>query len=144
MKFHNKCELFVLYQSTKDRVVNLFETIHVLPLDVNIVKNKKNNSNIKLRSHLVPEVNVHFYTFFVMKRRKKRAGMCETASCLSHFIHPSAPIRGKYPNTHRKKKLTTLFITGRQVRSIFRGSKATDAYLLLRNDFENVEFYAVS
>ena len=70
--------------------------------------------------------------------------MGTTSSCLSRFIHPSAPIRENYPNTHRKERLTTLFITGRQVRSIHRGSKATEAYLLCHNYFENVDFYTAS
>ena len=70
--------------------------------------------------------------------------MGTTASCLSHFVHPSAPIRGKLPNTHQKERLTNLFITGRQGRSIIRGSKATEAYLIHHNDFENVDLYAAS
>ena len=70
--------------------------------------------------------------------------MGATASCLARFIHPSAPIREKYPNTNRKERPTNLFITGRQVRSICRGSKAIEAYLLHHNDFENVDFYAAS
>ena len=101
-------------------------------------------SNIKLSSHLVQEINVHFYKKFVMPRQNKRASVGSTASCLSHFIHPSTKIRGKYPNTHRKERLTNLFITVRKVRSICRGSKATEAYLFCNNDFENVDFYAAS
>ena len=76
----------------------------------------------KLSSHLVQEVNVHFYTFF-MPRRKKRSDVGTT--CLARFIHPSAPIREQYPNTHRKERLTNQFITVRQVGFICRGSKGT-------------------
>ena len=81
---------------------------------------------------------------FNKPRRNKRAGVGTTASCLSRFIHPSAPIREQYPNTHQKERLTNLFITGRQVRLICRGSKGTEAYLLHHNDFENVDLYAAS
>ena len=98
----------------------------------------------KLNSHLVWEVNVHLYTFFYMPRRKKRAGVGTMSSCLSCFIQPSAPIREQYPNTHQKERLTNLFITGRQVRLICRGSKGTEAYLLHHNIFENVDLYAAS
>ena len=67
-----------------------------------------------------------------------------TASCLARFIHPSTPIRENYPNMHRKESLINLFINGRQVRSIYRGSKSTEAYLLRHNYFNNVDFYAAS
>ena len=50
----------------------------------------------------------------------------------------------KYPNTHPKDRLANLFITGMQVRSIRRGSKVIEAYLLRHNDFDNVDFYAAS
>ena len=70
--------------------------------------------------------------------------MGETASCLARFIHPITPIREKYPNTHRKEILTKIFITDKQVMSIRRGSKATEAYVLCHNYLENVDFYAVS
>ena len=70
--------------------------------------------------------------------------MGSTASCLARFTHPSTHIREKYPNTHRKERLTKLFTAGRQVRSICRGSKATEAYLLRHNYFNNVDFYAAS
>ena len=33
---------------------------------------------------------------FHMPRRKKRAGVGTTASCLARIIHPSAPIREQY------------------------------------------------
>ena len=65
-------------------------------------------------------------------------------SCLSRFIISSSTIREQYPNTHQKERLTNLFITGRQVRLICRGSKGTEAYLLQHNDFENVDLYAAS
>ena len=77
----------------------------------------------KPNSHLVQEVNIHFYTFCLMPRGKKRAGVGATASCLAHFIHPSAPIKEQYPNTLGKERLKSLFITGRQVRTILGGSK---------------------
>ena len=70
--------------------------------------------------------------------------MVATASCLARFIHPSAPIREKYPNTLRKERLTNLFITGRQVRLIRRRNKAIEAYLLRHNDLDHVDFYAAS
>ena len=107
-------------------------------------KIRKTHSNSELIFHLVREVNVHFYTFFVTPRREKRTGVGATASCLALFIYPSAPIRGKYPNSHWKESLTNVFITGRQVRSIRRGSMAVGAYLLRHNYFENVDFYAAS
>ena len=97
-----------------------------------------------MRYHLVQEVNIHVYTFFVMPRRKKRAGVGATTSCLARFIHTRTPIRENYPNTHRKESLMNLFITGRHVRSVHSGRKATEAYLLRHNDFENVDFYAAS
>ena len=98
----------------------------------------------KMSSHLLREVNVRFCTFVLMPRQKKRVGVGATASCLSHFIHPSAPIREKYPNTYRNESLMNLFITGRQVRLIRIGSKVTEAYLLYHNYFDNVDFYAAS
>ena len=79
-----------------------------------------------------------------MRGRKKRAGVGATALCIARFIHPSTLIREKYPNTHQKERMKNLFITSRQVRSIRRGSKATEAYLLHHNDFKNVNFYAAS
>ena len=51
-----------------DRVLTLVENIYVPPLDVDIVENKKTHYNIKISFHLVQEVNVHFYTFFVVTR----------------------------------------------------------------------------
>ena len=87
----------MLDQCTKDRDVHLFKTIYVPPLDFNIVENKKQIIPIsfrkKLSSHLVREINVPFYTFFVMPRQNKRAVLGAMASCISHFIHPSTPIR---------------------------------------------------
>ena len=82
--------------------------------------------------------------FFLIPRQSKRAVVGETASCLSRFIHPSAPIREQYHNTHLKDSLKNLFITSRQVWFIRRGSKGTEAYLLRHNNFENVDFYAAS
>ena len=79
---------------------------------------------------------------FLMPRRKKRAGVGATASCLACFIRTSVPIREQYPNTHRKERLVNLFIADRQFRSIRRGSKGTEAYLLCHNDFNHVDFYA--
>ena len=70
--------------------------------------------------------------------------MGATASCLARFVHPSATIREQYSNTRRKERPTNLFITGRQVMSIFRGSKGTEDYLLCHNDSENVYFYTAS
>ena len=107
-------------------------------------KIRKTNSNIELSSHLVREVNVHFYTFFVMPKQKKRSDVDATASCPARFIHPSTPIRENYNRTHWKESLTNLFITGRQARSIRRVRKETEAYLLRHNDFDNVDFYAAS
>ena len=37
-----------------------------------------------------------------------------------------------------------MFVAGRQVSLILRRRKATEAYLLFHNDFENVDFYAAS
>ena len=45
---------------------------------------------------------------------------------------------------HRKENMTNLFITGRHVTLIFKGSMGTEAYLLFHNDYDNVEFYAAS
>ena len=63
---------------------------------------------------------------------------------LARFIHPISPIMGQYPNTNRKESLTNIFITSRQVRSIRKGRKVPEAYLLLHNIFDNVDFYAAS
>ena len=98
----------------------------------------------KLISHLVQKVNVNFYNFFVMPGQKKGAGVSAAASCIAHCIHTSTPIREKYPNMHQKQRLTNPFITGRQVRLICRGSKATEPYIICHNDFEHVDFYAAS
>ena len=70
--------------------------------------------------------------------------MGATASCLARFVHPSATIREQYSNTRRKERPTNLFITGRQVMSICRGSKGTEAYILRHNHFEVVNLYAAS
>ena len=40
--------------------------------------------------------------------------------------------------------MKNLFIAGRQVRLIRRGSKAIESYLIGHNDFYNVDFYAAS
>ena len=52
--------------------------------------------------------------------------------------------QGNYSDTDWKERLTNLFIIGRQVKSICKESKATEAYLLCHNDFDNVDFYAAS
>ena len=79
-----------------------------------------------------------------MPRQKKGAGVGTTASCLDLFVSPSATIREQYTNTHQKERLANLLIADRQVRLIRIGSKATEAYLLLCNDFEKVDLYAAS
>ena len=99
---------------------------------------KKNKLSLSTR---VQRTLLHI---FFIPRWKKRYGVGATASFLARFIHPSAPIREKYANMHRKERLTNLFTTDRQVRSICRGSKATKAYLIPHNDFDNVDFYKAS
>ena len=48
---------------------------------------------------------------------KRRPGTGAVAHCLSHYIHPSAPIREKNPNRAKGHTLTNLFINGRAEKS---------------------------
>ena len=77
------------------------------------------------------------------KKKEKRWPGCDSVmpSPLHSSLHTH---KGNYPNTHWEESLENLFITGRQVRSIRREIKATEAYLLCHNDFNNVDFYAAS
>jgi Transposase IS4 len=77
-----------------------------------------------------------------MARAKVKHGVGGIVSCNAKFLHPSAEIRKKYPNTWQKERIHGLVVVGREHRKIRRKSFPTLALLLTHADFPNIQFNA--
>ena len=64
------------------------------------------------------------------------------AICISRFIHPTKPIRGKYLNRTKSHKLTNSVFIVDAKKTIRRNSGVSNVYTFLHAHFEGVEFYA--
>ena len=63
-------------------------------------------------------------------------------SCISQFIHPSKPIREKYPNFLKMHKIENLVLTAEAEKTIRRNSGVSNVYTFSHADFEGVEYCA--
>ena len=66
--------------------------------------------------------------------------------CISHFIHPIRPIREKYmncPKSHKFDDLVLIVGSKHIIQRISRNSGVSNAYTILHEYFEGVEFYDV-
>ena len=63
-------------------------------------------------------------------------------SCISQFIHPSKPIREKYPNCLKMHKIENLVLTAEAEKTIRRNSGVSNVYTFSHDDFEGVDFCA--
>lgn len=71
-----------------------------------------------------------------MAKKKKRAGVGARAIVLARFLHPSLPIRERFPNNFKKHRIDGLSIVGQDLhRVVRRGAKPVLAY-----EFENINF----
>ena len=61
--------------------------------------------------------------------------------CILRFIHPSKPIRDKYPDFPKTHNIYNLVLIAEAKKRIRRNSGVSNVYTFLHADFEGVEFY---
>ena len=64
------------------------------------------------------------------------------AICISLFIHPSKPIKKKYPKRPKTHDLDNLVLIMKVENTIRINIGASNVYIFLHADFEGIEFYA--
>ena len=64
------------------------------------------------------------------------------ATFFSRFVHPSKPIREKYPNQTKMHNIENLVLIVEGKNKIRRNSGVSNVYMFLHADFEGFEFYA--
>ena len=63
-------------------------------------------------------------------------------SYISRFIHPSRPIKEKYPNRPKTHKIENLVWIAEEKNKTGRNSSVSNVYMFSHADFDGVEFYS--
>ena len=63
------------------------------------------------------------------------------ARFISQLIHPSEPIREKYPTCPNTHKIENLVLIAEEEKKFQRNSGVSNLYMFSHEDFEGVEFY---
>ena len=78
------------------------------------------------------------------KSPKLRAGVGAVASVMSKFVHPSKPIRDKYPNWLKKHNLHRVVLVEVDTKVVQRGANAIMVFVFTHLDFPDQKLYAAN